>query len=85
MAAISFALSLYLRLGAELFEKSVDWLLVGTILFTVVCAAAFWFMRLYRGIWRYASLNDLLAITRAVTLAILVFFQHEMTAAAVYA
>ena len=73
MAAISFALSLYLRLGAELFEKSVDWLLVGTILFTVVCAAAFWFMRLYRGIWRYASLNDLLAITRAVTLAILVF------------
>ncbi|MDP6572809.1 MAG: nucleoside-diphosphate sugar epimerase/dehydratase [Rhodospirillales bacterium] len=73
MAALSFALSLYLRLGAELFDKSIDWLLVGTILFTVVCAVAFWFMRLYRGIWRYASLNDLLAITRAVTLAILVF------------
>jgi len=73
MAAISFALSLYLRLGAELFEKSPDWLGVGTILFTVVCAVAFWFMRLYQGIWRYASLNDLLEITRAVTLAILVF------------
>ena len=73
MAAVSFALSLYLRLGAELFEKSPDWLVVGTILFTLVCAVAFWFMRLYRGIWRYASLNDLLAITRTVTLAILVF------------
>src|SRR3546814_16680423 len=28
---------------------------------------------MYRGVWRYASIDDLLAITRAVTLTILIF------------
>src|SRR5690606_26252472 len=37
------------------------------------CAGVFLFSGLYRGIWRYASLNDLVAIVRAVTLALLAF------------
>ncbi len=73
MAAVSLPLSLYLRLGDyfEYFDMAQLAQMAG--LFTVISAAVFWSMRLYSGVWRYASLNDLLAITRAVTLAILIF------------
>jgi len=74
MAALSFLLSLWLRLGDRLF---FSWdshrLIMATGLFTLVAAGAFLSLRLYRGIWRYASLNDLLALTKAVTVTILVF------------
>jgi len=73
MAAISLPLSLYLRLGENIAFYDPILLVQSTALFTVVAAGAFWSMRLYGGVWRYASLNDLYAITRAVTLAILVF------------
>ena len=73
MAAGSFALSLYLRLGDALYVYSPELLVQGTILFTVVSATVFWFMGLYRGVWRYASLNDMLAIARSTTLAVLLF------------
>src|SRR3546814_8548740 len=73
MAAASFPLALYLRLGEFTFILSQDYLLKGTLLFTAVAAPVFWYSRMYRGVWRYASIDDLLAITRAVTLAILVF------------
>jgi len=42
-------------------------------LFAVVAACVFWPMGLYRGIWRYASMNDLIQITKAVSLAVLIF------------
>ena len=73
MAAVSFVVSLYLRLGDALFYYSPDLLIQGTIVFTAVSAAVFLFMGLYRGVWRYASVEDLMAITRTVTLTILVF------------
>ena len=73
MAGLSFAVALYLRLG----ELAYDWLggplFYPWLLFTTVCACAFWFTGLYRGIWRYASLNDMIAIARAVTLALLLY------------
>ena len=73
MAAASFVLSLYLRTWDAIFRVPTDLVIQGTILFTVIAAAVFWFMGLYRGVWRYASMNDLLAITRSVSVAILVF------------
>ncbi|MEE8393471.1 MAG: nucleoside-diphosphate sugar epimerase/dehydratase [Rhodospirillales bacterium] len=73
MAAASFVLSLYLRLGDSFYFYSPDLLVQGTILFTLISASVFWIMGLYRGVWRYASLNDLLAIAKAATLAVLVF------------
>ncbi len=73
MAAVSFVLSLFLRLGEDLYGHPVDQLILGTVVFTAVAAAVFPSMRMYRGVWLYASLNDLLAITRAVSLAILIF------------
>ena len=73
MAAISFPVSLYLRVGGEMYYFATSFLLEGMILFTVVAAVVFWLANMYRGVWRYASLNDLLAITKAVTLVVLLF------------
>lgn len=73
MAAASFILSLYLRFGDDLLARTSGWLLEATLLFSAVCGVVFWSMRLYRGVWRYASLDDLTAVTRSATLAILVF------------
>ncbi|MFQ5954452.1 MAG: polysaccharide biosynthesis protein [Kiloniellales bacterium] len=72
MAAVSYVLSLYLRLGAAMVELPVSILVHGLILFVVICAVAFWTRGLYRGVWRYASLSDMRAIAEAVTLAVLV-------------
>ncbi|MHA1114280.1 MAG: polysaccharide biosynthesis protein, partial [Alphaproteobacteria bacterium] len=73
MAAISFLVALYLRLGDALLDYPREFVLQGMALFAAVAAAVFLSSRLYRGVWRYASLNDLIAIARAATLTILVF------------
>ena len=73
MAAASFVLTLLLRMGEDIYSLPFDFVVQGTVLFTVIAATAFWFMGLYRGIWRYASMNDVIQITKAVTVAVLVF------------
>ncbi|MDP6830940.1 MAG: nucleoside-diphosphate sugar epimerase/dehydratase [Alphaproteobacteria bacterium] len=73
MAALSFELAVWFRY--QTYGKPQDFFFLwhGTAIFTVVCALVFWRMGLYRGIWHYASLSDLIAIVKAVTLAILVY------------
>lgn len=73
MAALSFPLSLYLRVGDSIQYYPQSLLLNGTIIFAVVCSLVFSLTGMYRGMWRYASLNDLLAITKGVTLSLLIF------------
>src|SRR5262249_28399957 len=73
MAACSFILALYLRLGLEGLPQIEKYTHTGVLLFTAICVAMFTCMKLYRGLWRYASLQDMLAITKAVTLSVLVF------------
>lgn len=73
MAAAAFVVSLYLRIGDILAFYPLDLLIQGTVTFTVIAAVVFRSMGLYRGVWRYASLNELLAVTRAATLVVLVF------------
>ncbi|MHA1566030.1 MAG: polysaccharide biosynthesis protein [Alphaproteobacteria bacterium] len=73
MAAISFVLSLFLRMGASTQTLPLEFVALGTLTFTIVAAAVFWPMGLYRGVWRYASLNDVIQITKAVTLTVLIF------------
>jgi FlaA1/EpsC-like NDP-sugar epimerase len=74
MAAASFWLSLYLRVGDGLLDYPGRLLLGYDLAFTAIAAATFWRTGLYRGIWRYASLPDLLALLRAVTIVVLAFF-----------
>jgi FlaA1/EpsC-like NDP-sugar epimerase len=73
VAAISFWVSLYLRLGENMLNYSPEFLALATGLFTVIAGTVFWRLGVHRGIWRYASLNDLIAIARAATLVILIF------------
>jgi O-antigen biosynthesis protein WbqV len=73
MAAASFVIALMLRLGEEAVPRLVEKLWPAMVVFTVVCAGVFLFTGLYRGMWRYASLNDLTGIVKAVTIALLGF------------
>jgi FlaA1/EpsC-like NDP-sugar epimerase len=73
MAALSFALALYLRLGADMLGDEPRLTVLYGIAFTAIAAAVFLVTGLYRGIWRYASLPDLFNIARAATLSELVF------------
>ena len=73
MSALSFELAVWLRYQTYGKPQEFFFLWHGTAVFTVVCALVFWRMGLYRGIWHYASLSDLIAIVKAVTLAILIY------------
>src|SRR5688572_6619481 len=74
MAAISFLLALYLRLGGVNFADYAERLVPTSLpVFVAVCAGVFAAMGLYRGIWRYASLNDVTAILKATAIAMLIF------------
>lgn len=73
MTAASFAIALYLRLGDAAFLYISDYLWVGFGLISAIAAVVYWFSGLYRGIWRYASMRDLTAIAKAVSLVILIF------------
>ena len=75
MAALSFVLALYLRLGtwsdfAGYFERLAP---TSLPLFVACCAVVFATMGLYRGVWRYASLNDAIAIVKASAIAIALY------------
>ncbi|MBX6323980.1 MAG: polysaccharide biosynthesis protein, partial [Rhodospirillaceae bacterium] len=73
MAAVAVAAALYLRLGGDMFLASLDYVRLVVAIFTPIAAGVFLVLGLYRGIWRYASMNDLLAIARATTVTILLF------------
>jgi len=73
MAAISFWLSYYLRVGGAGFFHVDNDLIISGLLLTLISAVVFRLSGLYRGVWRYASVTDLWAITKAVTLVILLF------------
>ena len=73
MAALSFEIAVALRYVTYGAPQEFLFLWPGTLIFSVVCAITFWRIGLYRGIWYYASLNDLIAIFKAATLAILIF------------
>jgi FlaA1/EpsC-like NDP-sugar epimerase len=73
MAAASFALALYLRLGDDIVNYEPRRTALYGLIFTAIAAGVFLVTGLYRGIWRYASLPDLFNITRAATLTELIF------------
>jgi len=75
MAGLAFVAALYLRLGTSGdFAEYAQRLLPSSLpLFVASSAVVFAFMGLYRGIWRYASLNDVVAIVKATAIAILIY------------
>ena len=73
MAALAFELSVWTRYQTYGAPQDFFFLWEATLIFAVVGGLVFWWGGLYRGIWHYASFTDLAAITRAVTVAVLVF------------
>ena len=74
LAGASFALALLLRYGfGSFWELSSGFIVEGMLLFAAVSALVFWRMRIYRGVWRYTALRDVVAVVQAVSLAVLIF------------
>ena len=74
MAGASFALALLLRYGLGSFwELSSSFIIEGMLLFSAVAALVFWRMRIYRGVWRYTALRDVVLVVQTVSLAVLIF------------
>ena len=73
VAALAFVVSLFLRLGEAIAYYPQVELCLATGIFTIVAAVVFRAFRMYRGVWRYASLNDLFTITKAASLTVLIF------------
>ena len=73
MAALSFGIAFYLRLGDDAMGYEPRLTLLYCAIFTAIAGVIFLLTGLYRGVWRYASLPDLFNIARAATLTVLVF------------
>jgi len=73
MAALSFVLALYLRLGSAMWTQSQDYLIEGMVVFAAIAGVVFLRAGVYRGVWRYASLPDVYALARAATWTVLIF------------
>ncbi len=74
MAALALPLALYVRLDVDAFTQFAPHTLIGMIVaFTLIAAVSFRSQNMYAGIWRYASVSDLISIVRGVTLLVIVF------------
>ena len=75
MAALSFVMALYLRLGDGLMPA---WDLreheLAALGFAVVAGLVFSSGHMYKGVWRYASVKDMVSLVRSVTAAILIYY-----------
>lgn len=74
MATAGFVLALYLRYGNTTDTFSSPFLPIYLVICACVCLPVFMKAGLYRGLWRYASLPDLVTIVQAATLALLPFY-----------
>lgn len=73
MAAFAFILALYLRLGTDWSPLPPADIAISLLMFTTTCSIIFWIAGLYRSIWAFSSVRELLQIFRAVTIAVAAF------------
>lgn len=74
MAGFSFVLALYLRLGDKFIRHAQGYIVEGTLSFALLLLIVLLYYRTYRRVWRYTSLNDILVIARAATIALVIFY-----------
>ena len=65
----SYLLAYYLRLNFTLPREYFVSIAYSLPMLVVIRMAAFYYYELYKGVWRYASVNDLLRVIRAVTVS----------------
>lgn len=73
MAGLSLFFALYLRLGEDRLEIFTPYWAQASVLFAVLAGVIFALFRLYRGLWRYTSLHDLIRIGQAAAVSIATF------------
>ncbi len=73
MACAAFEVSILARYEIIGYPQELFFLWPGTLSFVLICSITFWQLGLYRGIWHYASITDLLTISKAVVISILLF------------
>ncbi len=73
VAGFSFWLALYLRVGGDFSILPAGSAWAASLLFTLTCGIVFGAHGLYRSIWAFASLRDLMEILRTSTLAVAIF------------
>jgi len=73
IACITVSLALYLRLGNEAFALPGADVGLMTVAFLVISSVVFSIFGVYRGVWRYASLGDLMVIIKATTVSVMLF------------
>lgn len=74
VAAAAFVLGLLLRHGADNFGAATTGFIVeGLLLFTGIAVVVFWRTRIYRALWRYCSLRDVIELVKAASLVVLIF------------
>jgi O-antigen biosynthesis protein WbqV len=71
--AAAFLLALYLRVGSDALGVYAPMALICVPAMMAITAVTFRWCGLYRGIWRYASVPDMVQLVQAVSLASLVF------------
>ncbi len=73
-AAGAFVLGLLLRRGLDDFwQESSPFMLEGLLMFAGIAAVVFWRTRIYRSLWRYVSLRDVIELIKAASLVVLIF------------
>lgn len=70
---LSLQVSLFLRVGGDISRISPSAIVVNTFLFVLFGLAVFLGKHIYRGMWRYASLGDLISISLSVTYITLLY------------
>src|ERR1700744_4378364 len=73
VATLAFWLALYLRVSGDFGIIDMPAAVTASILFIKTCGIIVWATGLYRSIWAFASLRDLMEILRASTLAVAIF------------
>ena len=79
LATLGYPLAFFLRFDFGLSVTEWRWL-AGTLpLLVILKALAFWWFHIYDAMWRYLGMRDILAITKAGTLASVVFSAVVLT------
>jgi len=74
VAAASVVVAMYLRLGRDFFQFDPVLIIYMTMAFILIATPFNIYFGLYRGVWRYTSLDDLLRIAKAATATVVCFF-----------
>jgi len=77
--AVSYFLALYIRFDFRFNEIKASYISIykeTIFLYIFFSLCVYWLLRLYRSVWRFASYNELVKITAAVTLCCVIYFVY---------